>query len=854
MKKTVILFVAMLILACYGFAQTNAPRIGKQKKAVPVVSATRNPQKIVAPQKPSVNQGQSDVRASMLASRLDMNKQLKSKSSSKAVGDTVSTFPWTEDFESGLAPVGFTFVDADGDGYNWEFGYLYGQGYGHGGSDGFSASASWNNTEGALTPNNWMILPTFTLPATATDYELSWYEKGQDASYSSEYYSVYISTTGRTPAHFTATTAVLSSTTTGSWVHKTVSLSAYAGQTINIAFRHYNVTDMFYLDIDDITVGGPSAPIVSIVGPDNIFVGDTGTYEAVSDNATSYVWNITADYLQTNGNQAEVSWSTNGTKTLSVTATNSVGNTTATKTVNVFTPSYVNVTNNGDGYVYVWNSIVEGFRVHTPESVPSFAGDTLWLQCATFAPWSEYYGFFSSDSSSRLLSFIVDGDTIPLDGTDANLFIVDDLSDYGYILYEYPVVYGAQTHNVVANYGPYYGDDTDWDTVTLTNVGGGYMYAGVNDNDGIEVTSTAQITGTAGDVVYVDLATFAPTSQFYGEYCDATNAQLVSLTVDGVNIPLDGSNPSLSVYNYLSEDGYIFYEYLMPLDGQNHAVVATFGPYTGIPGQHTVTVTHNGGLVISSVSDGFLGTQASFYGTASDTLGIAAVSFYDSDFANQFGIQDNRRIVKHIYVDNVEQPLSSLEYYYDSEDNFAEYVLYIAFDTDHVVDIVFGGEDTYTVTAQSNDETQGFVHGGGEYSGGQTAVLVAVCQYGIQFAGWSNGSTDNPLYLTVNSDVTVMANFVPGNGGIIHDTIYIVDTVYVGIGQVEVMNVKVYGSNGQVVVEGAEGYDVALYDILGRVVATRRSDSYKVNLDVPVTGTYLVRVGNHTARKVVVTR
>ena len=34
----------------------------------------------------------------------------------------------------------------------------------------------------------------------------------------------------------------------------TADLSAYAGQTVYIAFRHYNVTDMFRLNLDDVEV------------------------------------------------------------------------------------------------------------------------------------------------------------------------------------------------------------------------------------------------------------------------------------------------------------------------------------------------------------------------------------------------------------------------------------------------------------------------------------------------------------------------------------------------------------------------------------------------------------------------
>jgi hypothetical protein len=43
--------------------------------------------------------------------------------------------------------------------------------------------------------------------------------------------------------------------TQGTWHEYTVDLSAYAGQDIWIAIRHFNCSDMFYLDVDDITLG-----------------------------------------------------------------------------------------------------------------------------------------------------------------------------------------------------------------------------------------------------------------------------------------------------------------------------------------------------------------------------------------------------------------------------------------------------------------------------------------------------------------------------------------------------------------------------------------------------------------------
>ena len=65
----------------------------------------------------------------------------------------------------------------------------------------------------------------------------------------------------------------------------------------------------------------------------------------------------------------------------------------------------------------------------------------------------------------------------------------------------------------------------------------------------------------------------------------------------------------------------------------------------------------------------------------------------------------------------------------------------------------------YTVTVKSADETMGTVTGGGEYAEGKTATLEASPKAGYEFVKWSNGSTENPLKLTVTEDIELTATF-----------------------------------------------------------------------------------------------
>ena len=64
------------------------------------------------------------------------------------------------------------------------------------------------------------------------------------------------------------------------------------------------------------------------------------------------------------------------------------------------------------------------------------------------------------------------------------------------------------------------------------------------------------------------------------------------------------------------------------------------------------------------------------------------------------------------------------------------------------------------VSAQADGN--GVVVGGGYYAYGETALLTAVAQPGSVFAGWSDGSTENPRKLFVDGDVEFVAKFLGG--------------------------------------------------------------------------------------------
>ena len=190
----------------------------------------------------------------------------------------------TYDFEDSSLS-GWTIIDADGDGYNWDLASVISAGYlitGHNDSQDYICSESYHNdSNAALTPDNYIVSPQVQLGGSITFYACA-----QDATWASEHFGVAVSTTSNTNAaavttipEWTMTSKSVGAPTSftrsgnrdmGAWYEYTVDLSAYAGQTGYVAIRHFNCTDWFMLDVDDITIveggsGGQMGETVSAV-------------------------------------------------------------------------------------------------------------------------------------------------------------------------------------------------------------------------------------------------------------------------------------------------------------------------------------------------------------------------------------------------------------------------------------------------------------------------------------------------------------------------------------------------------------------------------------------------------------
>lgn len=196
------------------------------------------------------------------------------------------------DFEDADQFAQFTLVDNDGDGFNWTY---YNNDVAdqngdkhmttHGGV-GVIVSASYDNESNtALTPDNWLISPEVTLGGS-----LSFWAMGQDASYSAEKFGVYVCVGD--PTDLNNFVQVGSDfTATGEFVQYEIDLSAYQGQVGYFAIVHHNITDMFFLNVDDIVLDASGVVLPYPVVPEVTVTpaATTADVEWVADeNADGY--------------------------------------------------------------------------------------------------------------------------------------------------------------------------------------------------------------------------------------------------------------------------------------------------------------------------------------------------------------------------------------------------------------------------------------------------------------------------------------------------------------------------------------------------------------------------------------
>jgi len=253
-------------------------------------------------------------------------------------GQTITSFPYTPCFSDSLAP-GWSAIDADGDGHGWT--QMAISGYSVPDSCWIS-SASYLQGSGALTPDNWLVSPPIVVN---NELLLCWQHRAHSTIYYAEHYAVYVSTTGSDTSAFLSSAPLFETTLAAAdaadWVEQQVSLSAYVGDTVRIAFRHFGCHDVWHFHLDGITFKNPTIPELSMItGFDSVVTAVNYTYSVslLGGSATglSYQWHSTLVPTATSTDTVfNITYSSEGIDTVSVVVANIYGIDTAWMVVTV---------------------------------------------------------------------------------------------------------------------------------------------------------------------------------------------------------------------------------------------------------------------------------------------------------------------------------------------------------------------------------------------------------------------------------------------------------------------------------------------------------------------------------------
>ncbi|PCH88914.1 MAG: hypothetical protein COB88_02995 [Flavobacteriales bacterium] len=260
MKKfTISLFLSVLMTG-FVFAQNKFNPIIKIPANASVIKAPAiikgSPKIKNLSQAPANNRQITNLKTSVVTN-------LQKSGFKNAQSQVPGTVYLDEGFDSTgvFLPSGWSSIDQDGDGLDWSQG-LDAAGAGtRNGSVGCAYSASWDGGVGPLTPENYMVTPAIDLSSAGSLITLSYWVYAQDQDWPAEHYKVVVSKTGSTKSDFDGGDNVLEETLiatgNGVYVERTVDLSSYVGDTINIAWIHFNSTDNFWMNIDDVLVEEP---------------------------------------------------------------------------------------------------------------------------------------------------------------------------------------------------------------------------------------------------------------------------------------------------------------------------------------------------------------------------------------------------------------------------------------------------------------------------------------------------------------------------------------------------------------------------------------------------------------------
>ncbi|MBO7489256.1 MAG: hypothetical protein J6T88_03160 [Bacteroidales bacterium] len=169
--------------------------------------------------------------------------------------------------------------------------------------------------------------------------------------------------------------------------------------------------------------------------------------------------------------------------------------------------------------------------------------------------------------------------------------------------------------------------------------------------------------------------------------------------------------------------------------------------------------------------------------------------------------------------------------------------------------------DSLTVVVGVNNPNYGSVSpaaGTYNYGEGETVTVTATPASGCSFIGW-HVTIAHPIYGIIQDETmpsvasTITFEVEDELLGFVHTLIALFDGPE-GIEDAPVVSINAYGKDGHIFLTGAEGREVYLFDINGRMLHHDAKANATETYAVPATGVYLVKVVGVETKRVVVIR
>ena len=225
----------------------------------------------------------------------------------------------------------------------------------------------------------------------------------------------------------------------------------------------------------------------------------------------------------------------------------------------------------------------------------------------------------------------------------------------------------------------------------------------------------------------------------------------------------------------------------------------------------------------------------------SDTVTVPKKGLYRMVFSYYgFYTRDNPAAVDNVVFQPLNVTISDTNYIHDTIFVY-DTTIVIQYDTTYITqyihDTVTESIVYYNLLVTSGNPSCGMAAGSGRFPAGTIVEIAAIPFSGNRFLQWDDGNSDNPRIVTLDGNSQFTALF---------------DTE--GINDVETSRWWLKSERGALIVEGAAGRTIKVYNMWGQLLHTYSQALNKVRFEIPAAGTYVVSVDDGPAKKITVIR